>query len=81
MKSCMYINNESEMVFVMKCNNCGMELEEGVTLCPECGFENGEQNPEPQVTQESAEVDVPVTEPAEEPEPETPAEEPGEITE
>ena len=52
----------------MKCNNCGMELEEGVTLCPECGFENGEQNPEPQVTQESAEVDVPVTEPAEEPE-------------
>jgi len=25
----------------MKCNNCEAELEEGITLCPECGCENG----------------------------------------
>lgn len=30
----------------MECKNCQTELEEGVTLCPQCGFENAAQEPE-----------------------------------
>lgn len=41
----------------MKCNHCGAELEEGVTLCPACGAENLPQTQEETVhPQEQAEV-------------------------
>ena len=36
----------------MKCNHCQAELEEGVTLCPECGTENAEA----QAVEETAET-------------------------
>lgn len=36
----------------MKCNHCQAELEEGVTLCPECGTENAEA----QTVEETAET-------------------------
>lgn len=47
----------------MECKNCQAELEEGVTLCPQCGFENAAQEPEA-VTEPAPEEAAPVADAA-----------------
>lgn len=39
----------------MKCKKCEAELEEGVSLCPNCGFDNSEENTVPAVEEDVAE--------------------------
>lgn len=53
----------------MKCNKCEAELEEGVTLCPNCGYENA---PAEETAETAAEETVETVETADQ---ETPAEE------
>lgn len=56
----------------MKCNKCEAELEEGVTLCPECGCENA---PEQEVEKTAEEAVVEETAAAEEVQTEEPVQE------
>ncbi len=55
----------------MKCKNCNAELEDGVTVCPDCGMDNA---PEEEIAQqEQPEIAVPAEEPEKYPETAAPA--------